>query len=270
MFCICLFPASRLGRRPKRLKDSSGEVKREANVPIAPYPTSQAELYKLRMAELQRLLQQNGTFKSELMQAFLQAAQHSFREHQRNNNSNDNQKNKKNTTRPNGSDTTGYTSSTMSSPTLSTQSHSPGDQTAMIRNRNQSIDTGIIEDSLDNFKLDPDNNTVRGTNPTSTTTGTDTTDYSLFQANIKQEPETDNNSQFSLPDNMMPQYSLSNAASPLSQLSPDTMLMMPDMVEMMQGIDPNMMPMMMAGMPAISSPGEFKVSFLFNICTFAY
>lgn len=38
----------------------------------------------MRMAELQKVLQQNGTFKEELMQAFLQAAQVSFREHQRN------------------------------------------------------------------------------------------------------------------------------------------------------------------------------------------
>lgn len=36
------------------------------------------------MADLQKVLQQNGTFKAELMQAFLQAAQVSFREHQRN------------------------------------------------------------------------------------------------------------------------------------------------------------------------------------------
>ena len=51
-----------------------------SNLPIAPYP-SPAELYRLRMAELQKLLQANGTFKSELMQAFLSAAQASFREH---------------------------------------------------------------------------------------------------------------------------------------------------------------------------------------------
>ncbi|XP_067682976.1 nuclear receptor subfamily 1 group D member 1-like isoform X3 [Haliotis asinina] len=36
------------------------------------------------MAELQKLLQANGTFKSELMQAFLSAAQASFREHAKN------------------------------------------------------------------------------------------------------------------------------------------------------------------------------------------
>ncbi|KAK6993821.1 nuclear receptor subfamily 1 group D member 1 [Biomphalaria glabrata] len=74
--------ASRLGRRPKRLKDSGGETSRvpATNLPIAPYP-SPHELYRLRMAELQKLLLANGTFKSELMQAFLSAAQQSFREH---------------------------------------------------------------------------------------------------------------------------------------------------------------------------------------------
>ncbi|XP_012939845.1 nuclear receptor subfamily 1 group D member 1 [Aplysia californica] len=74
--------ASRLGRRPKRLKEVSGEQTRThtTNLPIAPYPSPQ-ELYRLRMAELQKLLQANGTFKSELMQAFLSAAQQSFREH---------------------------------------------------------------------------------------------------------------------------------------------------------------------------------------------
>ncbi|XP_059138741.1 nuclear receptor ROR-beta-like [Physella acuta] len=74
--------ASRLGRRPKRLKDASGETSRThtTNLPIAPYPSPQ-ELYRLRMAELQKLLQANGTFKAELMQAFLSAAQQSFREH---------------------------------------------------------------------------------------------------------------------------------------------------------------------------------------------
>ncbi|BFZ10808.1 hypothetical protein BsWGS_13847 [Bradybaena similaris] len=74
--------ASRLGRRPKRLKEVSGESSRThtTNLPIAPYPSPQ-ELYRLRMAELQKLLQANGTFKAELMQAFLSAAQQSFREH---------------------------------------------------------------------------------------------------------------------------------------------------------------------------------------------
>ncbi|KAH9504773.1 hypothetical protein Btru_061934 [Bulinus truncatus] len=74
--------ASRLGRRPKRLKESGGETSKApvTNLPIAPYP-SPHESYRVRMAELQKLLLANGTFKSELMQAFLSAAQQSFREH---------------------------------------------------------------------------------------------------------------------------------------------------------------------------------------------
>ncbi|KAK3101181.1 hypothetical protein FSP39_001572 [Pinctada imbricata] len=78
--------ASRLGRRPKRLKDSAGPEARQhtTNLPIAPYPTSPQELQKLKMAELQKIVQQNGTIKADLMQVFLQAAQVSFREHQRN------------------------------------------------------------------------------------------------------------------------------------------------------------------------------------------
>ncbi|KAK6176325.1 hypothetical protein SNE40_014629 [Patella caerulea] len=80
-FQYCIFVASRLGRRPKRLKDVSGEHgKSHGNLPIAPYP-SPAEMYRLRMAELQKLLQANGTFKAELMEAFLSAAQASFRDH---------------------------------------------------------------------------------------------------------------------------------------------------------------------------------------------
>lgn len=268
---FCLISASRLGRRPKRLKEAGGEQKRETNVPIAPYPTSPGELYKLRMAELQRLLQQNGTFRSELMQAFLQAAQHSFREHQRSNNSNDNHKNKKNAqTSRQSADTTSFTSSTMSSPSLSTSSQSPVDKTANIRNRNNSsIDTkvGIIEDSLDNVKIDPENTTVtdNNLNPTLTSqTTTATTDYSIFPAEVKTEPDLDN-SQFSLPDNLMPSFS--NAASPLGQfqLSPDTMMMMPDVMEMMQGMDPSMM----TGMPMMSPPGKTSPLLLLAItCTF--
>ena len=63
------FTASRLGRRPKRLKEV-GEQSRShsTNVHIAPYPTSLQEIHRYKMAELQKLLQANGTFKSELMQ----------------------------------------------------------------------------------------------------------------------------------------------------------------------------------------------------------
>ena len=50
------------------------------NLPIAPYPTSQ-DLYRMRMEELQKILQTSGTFKEELMQAFLSAAKVSFQEH---------------------------------------------------------------------------------------------------------------------------------------------------------------------------------------------
>ncbi|XP_064604169.1 probable nuclear hormone receptor HR3 isoform X2 [Liolophura sinensis] len=66
--------ASRLGRRPKKLKDPNADSTRShsGNLPIAPYP-SPAELHRQKMAELQRLLQANGTFKSELMQAFISA-----------------------------------------------------------------------------------------------------------------------------------------------------------------------------------------------------
>lgn len=82
---LFLLTASRLGRRPKRLKEvggegSSGSRSHGGNLPIAPYPSPQ-ELYKLRMAELQQILQTNGTFKAELMQAFLSAAKASFQEH---------------------------------------------------------------------------------------------------------------------------------------------------------------------------------------------
>ena len=77
--------ASRLGRRPKRLKEVGGDGgggarSHTGNVPIAPYPSPQ-ELYRMRMAELQKVLQTNGTFKAELMQAFLSAAKASFQEH---------------------------------------------------------------------------------------------------------------------------------------------------------------------------------------------
>ena len=85
MMNLLSFSASRLGRRPKRLKDPSSDARGHGgNMPIAPYPTSPQELQRMRMADLQKVLQQNGTFKAELMQAFLQAAQVSFREHQRN------------------------------------------------------------------------------------------------------------------------------------------------------------------------------------------
>ncbi|XP_025106188.1 nuclear receptor subfamily 1 group D member 2-like isoform X2 [Pomacea canaliculata] len=90
--------ASRLGRRPKRLKEvggdgSSGSRSHTGNLPIAPYPSPQ-ELYRLRMAELQKLLQANGTFKAELMEAFLSAAKASFQEHAKGSASGGNTQNK--------------------------------------------------------------------------------------------------------------------------------------------------------------------------------
>lgn len=256
--------ASRLGRRPKRLKDSSGvEAKRETNVPIAPYP-SPSELYKLRMAELQRLLQQNGTFKSELMQAFLTAAQVSFREHQRNNNTNDNQKNKKNVqqTRRSGSES-GYNSSTISSP-QSNQSVSPGVIDQNIQNKNHlGVDskTGIIED-LDNFKITTETTSAvdnKGTlSPpvtTSPTTDKVTTEDFTGTSDIKIEPGLDNqdfasmtamfdNSGIAQMEGMPP---MQDAASPfmMPELSPDMMMMMPEMMEMMG--DQRMMSGMMMG-----------------------
>ncbi|XP_036357191.1 nuclear hormone receptor family member nhr-48 isoform X2 [Octopus sinensis] len=79
--------ASRLGRRPKRLKEANGESKSHTtNVPIAPYPLPLSGNHR-SMADLQKLIQTNGSFKSELMQAFLAAAQASFKEHANNSNS---------------------------------------------------------------------------------------------------------------------------------------------------------------------------------------
>lgn len=94
--------ASRLGRRPKRMKDpGSRDSKPTTNLPIAPYPS--ADFNKLRMAELQGMLQQSGTLKPEMMEAFLSAAQVSFREHQRNHS---NQNNNNTTTSTNTSSAT--------------------------------------------------------------------------------------------------------------------------------------------------------------------
>ncbi|GFO23178.1 nuclear receptor subfamily 1 group d member 1-like [Plakobranchus ocellatus] len=74
--------ASRLGRRPKRLKDVSGEGGRShsTNLPIAPYPSAQ-ELQRMKVAQLQQALQVNGSLKEEHLQDLLLVAQQSFREH---------------------------------------------------------------------------------------------------------------------------------------------------------------------------------------------
>ncbi|XP_076447554.1 uncharacterized protein LOC143284606 isoform X2 [Babylonia areolata] len=76
-------PASRLGRRPKRLKEVGGEGSggsRTGNLPIAPYP-SQQDMNRMRMEDLQKVLHKSGTLKEDLMQAFLSAAKASFQEH---------------------------------------------------------------------------------------------------------------------------------------------------------------------------------------------
>lgn len=142
--------ASRLGRRPKRLKDTNEAKQSTVNLPIAPYP-SPSELYKLRMAELQRLLQQNGSFKSDLMQAFLSAAQTSFKEHQRHgersNNSNQNANNdNKKLVRIQDS---GYSST--SSPG-SSKSHSP---LSNVDDINRNIQDTSMLDNKDSILLDP-------------------------------------------------------------------------------------------------------------------
>ncbi len=61
--CIYIFTASRLGRRPKRLKEAQKRAshRSQQETPIAPYPPlSPQQLGPLSMAELQRLLQSLG------------------------------------------------------------------------------------------------------------------------------------------------------------------------------------------------------------------
>ncbi|RUS84073.1 hypothetical protein EGW08_008185 [Elysia chlorotica] len=66
--------ASRLGRRPKRLKDVSGESTRaHTNLPIAPYPSAQ------EMQRRKALRATNGTYEHIL--EFREAERQSFREH---------------------------------------------------------------------------------------------------------------------------------------------------------------------------------------------
>ena len=181
------------------------------------------------------------------MQAFLDAAKVSFREHQRNNN--DNQNTKKEAKKPGAKKTpgdmeSGYTSS--SSPSFSTTSLSPNSD---ISNKNL-INTadnkvGIIDENVDNYIIAQDaNNKVENnkTSPTHTSDFTNLTD-------IKQETGLDN--LFPMTDNSnsnqgeMP--SMQDAASPfiMPELSPETMMMMPDMMSMME--DSSMMETMMSG-----------------------
>lgn len=224
-------------------------------MPIAPYP-SPAELYKLRMAELQRLLQQNGTFKSELMEAFLTAAQVSFREHQRNNN-NDNHKNNKSTVNnnakngnSNSNSETGYSSSINSPTYTNTTSQSPLSSDQILRNKNsQVIDSkvGIIEEKLDNYKISDNSDQQTDNNRT---LGITNSEFTTGLKEIKTEPGLDNVPYQPLPDN----YNTSSppmldAASPfiMPEMSPDTMLMMPDMMGMMDDSMMSNMSMMMGG-----------------------
>lgn len=174
------------------------------------------------MAELQRLLQQNGTFKSELMQAFLSAAQVSFREHQRHNNNNDNKKNVLHIKKE-----PGYTN--MSSPTSTTSSQSPTDANTIRNNNYQNIDNkdALLSDKPDNFLGEQELNLLnRDIIPkVEDTTG--------FQT-IKTEPDFDT---FCLSQTQ----SMTNSGSPSSPdaaspfnipaLSPETMMMMPDMMD---------------------------------------
>ena len=194
------------------------------------------------MAELQRLLQQNGTFKSELMQAFLSAAQVSFREHQRHNNNIDNKKPVPHIKQELGS---GYTS--MSSPTSSTTSHSPTDPNSIIRNNNyQNVDNKdvLLSEKPDNFLATQEANLLnRDIIPTGDDIGFPT---------IKTEPDYDNfgpTQTQTMTNTGSP--SSPDAASPFNvpALSPETMMMMPDMM------DNNSMQQMMGMMSGMMSGG---------------
>lgn len=66
------------------MKDPGSRDKPTTNLPIAPYPSADAN--KARLQELQGFLKQGGSLKPEMMEQFLSAAQVSFREHQRNHN----------------------------------------------------------------------------------------------------------------------------------------------------------------------------------------
>lgn len=170
------------------------------------------------MAELQRLLQQNGTFKSELMQAFLSAAQVSFREHQRHNNNNDNKK-------PN---VPHIKKEVVSSPTSTTSSHSPTDQSTIIRNNNyQNVDNKdvLLSEKTDNFLAQQEANLLNRDIISSS--------EDLGFPTIKTEPDYDNfclSQTQSMTNTGSP--SSPDAASPFNMpaLSPDTMMMMPDMM----------------------------------------
>ena len=195
------------------------------------------------MAELQRLLQQNGTFKSELMQAFLSAAQVSFREHQRHNNNIDNKKNNL----PKIKQESGYTS--MSPTNSSSTSLSPTDPNAIIRNNNyQNVDNKdvLLSEKPDNFLATQEANLL---NQDIIQTGED-----IGFPTIKTEPEYDNFGSAQTQTQSMTNTgspSSPDAASPFAvpALSPETMMMMPDMM------DNNSMQQMMGMMSGMMSGG---------------
>ena len=193
------------------------------------------------MAELQRLLQQNGTFKSELMQAFLSAAQVSFREHQRHNNNNDNKKN------------VPQLKKEPYSPTSTTSSLSPTTtDTASVRNNNyQNVDNkdALLSETPDNFLASQELNLLnRDIIPTG---GEDTLGYTT----IKTEPDYDNYTCLSQQTQSMTNTgspsSPEDVASPFNMpaLSPDTLMMMPDMMS------DNSMQQMMGMMSGMMSGG---------------
>jgi hypothetical protein len=141
------------------MKDpGSRDSKPTTNLPIAPYPS--ADFNKLRMADLQGMLQQSGTLKPEMMEAFLSAAQVSFREHQRNH-SNQNNNNNNASTITNSTNTSivgkvhrqgndsGYSS--LSSPSSNKSLSPPQDtgQPTSVDNDNN------VEDNKASVNMDP-------------------------------------------------------------------------------------------------------------------
>lgn len=144
--------ASRLGRRPKRMKDPASRDKPTTNLPIAPYPSS-SDSNKARLQELQGFLQQGGSLKPEMMEAFLSAAQVSFREHQRNHQNTNSMSNMNNNPvklpGQRQANDSGYSS--LSSPS-SNKSSSPPEDNRQING----VDVeNNIEDNKAAFNMDP-------------------------------------------------------------------------------------------------------------------
>ncbi|KAH3848493.1 thyroid hormone receptor alpha-like [Dreissena polymorpha] len=205
------------------------------------------------MADLESLLLQNGAFKSDLMQSFVQTAQRSNRENQQNMNTNDNRNNNQND--PNGN--TGFESGDTSSVTNI-------DPKAIMNRNRQSKDTkmGIIENTLDNIRLDSDRqDTLRTENLTSPPTTT--RDFGLIsptdttnETQLKQGPQLDNGQYSKMGNNNMtalPQMTAATPMSVMSELSPEMLRMMPDMMAMMKNMDPTKMMEGMSKMPDMSA-----------------